>query len=244
MADFEHSPPTPGCIAALIPAAGRGERFGSAENKLFAKLDGQPIWMHSAIRLRSQSLVGRIVMAVSGPDRDRFENDFAKEIADLGIELVLGGAERTDSVRACLDWLSDESVIRYVAVHDAARPLVAPSDLASVFAIASQTGAALLATPMPGTVKRSESFQSASTCQTVDRRGLWIALTPQVFRIDLLQRAYSQYRGRPATDDAELVERTGVPVTLVPGSAENIKITLPEDLLIAEAILKQRNAHA
>lgn len=246
----DHAPPTPGCIAAIIPAAGSGQRFGSERNKLFANLAGKPLWYHSASRLRQQSLVGRIVMPVSQNDHDAFTGEFADLVRELDIEIVLGGAARTDSVRAGLDSLVDDDKTRFVAVHDAARPLVGQSDLAAVFAVASQNGAAILAMPMSGTVKRdSQSASSGQTAtptigSTVNRSDLWIALTPQVFRIDLLQNAYKKYRGRPATDDAELVERTGNSVSLVRGSADNIKITHPEDLLIAQAILTKQNEHA
>ncbi|NND97806.1 MAG: 2-C-methyl-D-erythritol 4-phosphate cytidylyltransferase [Pirellulaceae bacterium] len=242
MQDPNHDPPTPGCIAAILPAAGSGKRFASDENKLFAVLADQPLWYHAASRLRQQSLVGRIVMAVNDADRGVFESRYADLITQLDIELVLGGAQRTDSVRAGLETFADDESIRYVAVHDAARPLVSQADLAAVFAVVTQSGAAILATPVPGTVKRSQS--DGSIDRTVDRRDLWLALTPQVFRIDLLREAYAKYCGRPATDDAELVERRGHAVTLVRGSADNIKITNPEDLLIAEAILKRQSEYA
>ena len=243
MDDYSHSPPTPGSIAAIIPAAGSGSRFGSQRNKLFATLADRPLWYHSASRLRQQSLIGRIVMAVSASDRAIFQSEFADLVAELNIELVDGGAERTDSVRSGLDTVGGDSSVRFVAVHDAARPIVSDSDLAAVFATATQTGAALLATPVAGTVKRD--CDQAMSSKTVDRRNLWIALTPQVFRIDLLTEAYEKYRGRPATDDAELVERIGHRVSLVRGSADNLKITHPEDLMIAAAILQRRqNEHA
>jgi 2-C-methyl-D-erythritol 4-phosphate cytidylyltransferase len=217
-----------------MPAAGSGRRFGTVDNKLFAELGGQPVWYRTAKRLRSRSEVGRIVMAVSQVDMPRFQGEFLQMLDAQDIEVVIGGAERTDSVRAGLDALDGDDSVRFVAVHDAARPLVSPSDLAAVFATASQTGAAILASPVPGTLKYATDHSNSS--KTVDRRDMWLALTPQVFRIELLRTAYDRYRGRPATDDAELVERIGYPVALVRGSAENIKITHPEDLQIAEAI--------
>ena len=242
MNDPEHSPPTPGCIAAILPAAGSGQRFGAHENKLFAQLAGQPLWWHSASRLRSHPDIGAIVMAVSEADRPRFEGEFGTLIRELEIQLVPGGTERTDSVKAGLNWLSQDDSIVCVAVHDAARPLIRREDLDAVFAIAWQTGAALLAAPISGTVKRD--LVQARQCQTVDRRELWVAHTPQVFRVGLLNQAYEKHNGRPATDDAELVERLGHDVSLVRGSTDNLKITYPEDLLIAEAILAGQTHHA
>lgn len=219
-------------IAAIVPAAGSGKRFGSEENKLFARLAGQPIWFRSIERLRSCTKMGRIVMAVSVADRARIQAEFSQQIAELGVELVAGGSERSDSVKNALDLLTNDSAIRLVAIHDAARPLVRPEDLEAVFREATRSGAALLAAPISGTVKR----ETQSGIQTVERRDLHIALTPQVFQIDVLTEAYARHRGRAATDDAELVQRFGHAVQLVRGSADNLKITYPEDLAVAEAL--------
>lgn len=225
----------PDSIAAILPAAGSGQRFGAASNKLFAELAGKPLWFHAASRLADSKSVGRVVLVVSQLDEAMFRNRYASMIDQLGVELVLGGSERTDSVQAGLDHLADDSLVEWVAIHDAARPLIRPKDMAAVFAAAQQTGAAILATPVPGTVKRGTLEIGGS--RTVDRRELWLALTPQVFRIGLLRQAYQKHNGRPATDDAQLVERMGHEVTLVQGSADNLKITYPEDLSVAEAIL-------
>ena len=224
-----------------MPAAGSGRRFGSHRNKLFALLAGKPLWYHAAQRLRQCPLVGRIVMPIAKADRGYFQNESAALIDELQIDLVSGGRERTDSVRKGLIELLSDPSIALVAVHDAARPLVSQADLQVVFAVASQSGAAILASPVSGTVKRAHGD---GKCQTIDRRDLWIALTPQVFRPELLKLAYEKYRGRPATDDAELVERIGHPVSIVQGSAENLKITHPEDLHLAAAILTRQSDHA
>lgn len=242
MQDPEHSPPAPGSIAAIIPAAGCGARFGRSRNKLFAELAGQPVWLRTASRLRAQSAIGRIVMAISETDQETFASQFETLVQELKVELVRGGAARTDSVNAGLDTLGDDESIRLVAIHDAARPLVSDADLSAVFAVAWQTGAAILATPVSGTLKRD--LGRGGPIQTVDRRDLWVALTPQVFRIGLLKQAYQKHNGRPATDDAQLVERIGHEVSLVRGSADNLKITYPEDILIAEAILASQANHA
>ncbi|MGI9474772.1 MAG: 2-C-methyl-D-erythritol 4-phosphate cytidylyltransferase [Rubripirellula sp.] len=242
MQDPDHTPPTPGCVAAILPAAGSGQRFGSHRNKLFADLDGRPLWAHAVSRLAASSWVGRIVMSVSESDESIFRGEYGSLVEELGVELVRGGEARTDSVRAGLELVDSDEHVRLVAIHDAARPLVRPSDLAAVFSAASQSDAAILATPVSGTVKRDLASGHAS--QTVDRRDLWIAQTPQVFRVGLLKEAYAKHNGRPATDDAQLVERMGHDVALVRGSADNLKITFPEDLLIATAILAQQSNHA
>ena len=228
-------------VAAILPAAGSGQRFGSERNKLFAMLAGKPLWSHAVARLKARPEVSRIVMAISEADRDLFDGRDAELVAQYGVELVGGGAERTASVQAALHLVSSDKSIQWVAVHDAARPLVAQEDLRAVFQAAGSSGAAILATPVAGTVKRDLGEQRR--CETVDRRDLWMALTPQVFRVGLLNQAYQKHNGRSATDDAQLVERLGQDVTLVRGAADNLKITFPEDLLVAEAILARQSNH-
>jgi 2-C-methyl-D-erythritol 4-phosphate cytidylyltransferase len=232
----------PRSVAAILPAAGSGSRFGSHRNKLFATLGGQPLWTHAVATLSARLEVGRIVMAVAERDREQFTGEASEWLDRYRVELVDGGAERTDSVRAALRSVVGDPSIGWVAVHDAARPLVRDADLNALFRTAATTGAAILATPVAGTVKRDLGDQQR--CETVDRRDLWIAMTPQVFRVDLLNRAYDKHNGRSATDDAQLVERLGHHVALVPGAADNLKITFPEDLLVAEAILASQSHHA
>lgn len=242
MHDPEHSSPPPGCVAAVLPAAGSGERFGSEQNKLFALLAGQPLWFHAASRLAARPEVGRLIMAIAESDRSRFEGDQKPLVDRLSIELVPGGAERTDSVRSGLEAVGSDSTIQLIAIHDAARPLVSDHDLQQVFSTAFRTRAAILASPVAATLKRDLGL--GMSCETVDRRGLFIALTPQVFDVGLLKQAYEKHNGRAATDDAQLVERIGQDVSLVHGSADNLKITYPEDLLVAEAILARQSHHA
>ena len=223
-------------IVAILPAAGSGTRFGSHQNKLFASLAGKPIWVHSASRIASHPEVSRVVLSVAQHDWDVFQI----QAADFGlvdqVDFVVGGAERTDSVLAGLDAMSESDSVPMVAIHDAARPLIGTADLDAVFAKARRSKAAILATPVTGTVKRS--LTDDQSCTTVDRRELWIAMTPQVFDTALLRASYARYRGRPATDDSQLVERFGHPVAIVRGNSNNLKITTPEDLLLAEALLK------
>lgn len=251
-----------GNIAAIVPAAGRGQRYGGARNKLFTDLAGRPIWVHVVEKLARRAEIGRLLMPVARADRSLFANEFAGWVDAFEIELVEGGAERVDSVRAGLAALVGDDAIEYVAVHDAARPLVMDTDLDAVFRAARVSGAAILATPVVGTLKRRRSRQPhhvtepgpaeldpgsvalAQACvTTVDRTDLWVAQTPQVFRRDWLQAAYERFRGWPVTDDAQLVERSGYPVELVQGRPDNLKITHPEDLAIAAAILAQHSQH-
>ncbi|MGV3486337.1 MAG: 2-C-methyl-D-erythritol 4-phosphate cytidylyltransferase [Planctomycetaceae bacterium] len=225
-----------GAVAAIVVAAGRGQRFGAAENKVLLSLAGVPVWIRSVEALRGSRWIGPIVVVGRACDRPSMEADANR----LGVSLVEGGAERFDSVRAGLDWLITSRVdLSWVAIHDAARPLVSTADVDAVIQAAVAHQAAILATPVRGTLKRGDLGREGGIV-TVDRRELWEALTPQVFSAAVIRPAYDRHRGRPATDDAELVERTGTPVFLVTGSAENLKITQAEDLEVAEAIYLQR----
>ncbi|MCG8649420.1 MAG: 2-C-methyl-D-erythritol 4-phosphate cytidylyltransferase [Pirellulales bacterium] len=240
MQDSDSPQPATGCIAAIVPAAGSGRRFGQTRNKLFAELAGKPLWHHATAAIAARPEVGPIIMPIAAADREVFAGKYQHWIDELGIELVPGGKERSESVQAGLATIKDPS-IGWVAVHDAARLLVTAPDLANVFATAMQSDAAILAAPISGTVKRD--LNQMRRCETVDRRELWLALTPQVFRIELIRQAYAKHRGRAATDDAQLVERLGHDVSLVRGSSDNLKITHPEDLAVAEAILARRTHH-
>jgi 2-C-methyl-D-erythritol 4-phosphate cytidylyltransferase len=240
MSDSEQSPPA-GSIAAIVPAAGSGQRFGAESNKLFALLAGKPLWVHAIERLAARPEIGRIVMPVADCDRETFlSQSHGLPDRSVAVQWVTGGAERSESVWAGLKQVQHDPSIQWVAIHDAARPLIRDEDLAAVIASASRSGAAILASPVTATLKRD--LGDRRRVQTVDRRDLWIALTPQVFRVGLLIEAYRKHNGRPATDDAQLVERLGHDVSLVPGASDNLKITYPEDLLVAEAILSQRNS--
>ena len=224
-----------GSVATIIVAAGRGQRFGAEENKVLLPLAGVPIWVRAVNALKANAAIGRIVLVVRECDRPELE----AQATSLGVSMVEGGEQRYDNVRAGLNWLTQiNDLSPFIAVHDAARPLVTAADIDAVIKAAVEHGAAILATRVRGTIKRE--CIGGKSIMTVDRSNLWEALTPQVFSASVLRAAYDRHRGRPATDDAELVERTGTPVCLVPGSAENLKITQPEDLPIAEAIFSRR----
>lgn len=222
-------------FAVILPAAGQSRRFhDKAYKKPFAPLGGRAVWLHSAERFMNRADVKQVIVVISKDDRELFNMKFGANIAILGVEVVEGGEHRTDSVQKALERVKPE--IEYIAVHDAARPCVADPWIDSVFAAAQKDGAAILAAPVQATLKRADDKNRIAA--TVDREGLWEAQTPQVFRRQLLIEAYAK-RGRdPVTDDAQLVERLGKPVTIVPCSALNIKITTRDDLKLAEQVLK------
>lgn len=221
-------------VAVILPAAGRSSRFRDQNyKKPFAPLDGKPVWLHAAERFINRPDVKQTLLVIAAEDKEDFQARFSANTALLGIEVVLGGEERTDSVRKALERVKED--IDLVAVHDAARPCIADKWIDSVLEAAERSGAAILATPIAGTIKRVD--RGRSIVETVSREGLWEAQTPQVFRRDLLLSAYARAPAG-ATDDAQVVEAAGHQVTVVPGSPMNLKITTKDDLRLAQATLK------
>lgn len=221
-------------FAVIMPAAGKSSRFHDKNyKKPFAPLANRAVWLHSAERFLNRSDVVQVILVISPEDREYFNFKFASNVAILGIEVVEGGAERTDSVARALAKVKPEA--DFVAVHDAARPCLCDEWIDAVFAAAEKSGAAILAVPVAGTLKRSDGKR---ILETLSRSDVWEAQTPQVFRRDLLLEAYERRGKEPATDDAQLVERLGKAVTVVLGSRINVKITTREDLRLAEASLK------
>jgi 2-C-methyl-D-erythritol 4-phosphate cytidylyltransferase len=221
-------------FAVILPAAGRSSRFRDASyKKPFAPLANKAIWLHSAERFLGRDDVVQTILVIAPEDREDFQLKFAANMAFLGIEVIDGGAERADSVEAALARVKPQA--DFICVHDAARPCLTDAWIDEIFAAAEKTGAAIFATPLAGTLKR---VVDRKIVETVVRDNLWEAQTPQVFRRQLLLDAYAKRDGFPATDDAQLVERIGHPVTIVPGSPINMKITTKEDQRLAEQALK------
>ena len=222
-----------GDVSVILPAAGAGTRFAAPANKIFQLLAGREIFLRTIDVLAARPDVGQIILVLSAEDLDTVEQRYGEPLAAAGVSLVLGAAARHQSVRNALARVDQAAAL--VCVHDAVRPCVTAADIDAVFAAARRTGAAILAQPVHGTVKRAGPDGLIE--QTVCREGLWQAQTPQVFDKDLLLRAYDrQVDG--ATDDAQVVEAAGHQVTIVPGLATNIKITTPTDLALAEAIFR------
>jgi len=222
-------------FAVILPAAGRSSRFKDKQyKKPFALLAGRAVWLHSVERFLNRDDVVQLILAISPDDREYFQFKFSSNVAILGIEVVDGGAERADSVEYALARVKPEA--DFVCVHDTARPCLANEWVDKIFQAAQRTGAAIFALPVTDTLKRVASDNKIQ--ETVSRGGLWEAQTPQVFRRELLLEAYAQREGFRATDDAQLVERLGKSVTVVPGSPINLKIATKEDLRLAEQALK------
>jgi 2-C-methyl-D-erythritol 4-phosphate cytidylyltransferase len=226
-------------FAVILPAAGRSTRFRDQHyKKPFAVLGGKAVWLHSAEKFLNRQDVKQTIVVIAEEDREEFSRKFGANLAIMGVEVCKWGAERADSIQNALAKVRDD--VDFVAVHDAARPCLADKWIDQVFAAAEQGGAAILAAPISATLKRADKGAKGAPAiaETVDRTGLWEAQTPQVFRRDLLNKAYAARGNSSPTDDAQLVEKLGLPVTLVEGSPMNIKITTKDDLRLAEQILK------
>ena len=222
-------------FAVILAAAGQSSRFGAKtprEKKVFQELKGRAVWLRSAEAFQNREDVAQTLVVVLPDDLGWFKEKFQPNLAFMDVEVVEGGAERADSVQNALARVTSD--VDYVAVHDAARPLIAKAWIDEIFAAAIETGAAIPGTPISSTVKK---VTDGVIEKTVPRTGLYAAQTPQVVRRDLLLEAYVQRGSNPATDEASLVEHLGHPVTLVEGSPLNIKITTKSDLQIAGAFL-------
>jgi 2-C-methyl-D-erythritol 4-phosphate cytidylyltransferase len=225
-------------FAVILPAAGRSSRFNDREKKVFANLDGRPVWLRAAELFVTRNDVCQCLIVVAPEDQEVFRRRFSANLAFLNIQIVDGGKERFDSVANAIAKLKPEAEL--VAIHDAARPCITSKLVDDVFTAAAKTGAAMLAVPVGDTIKRADN--QGRVQETVSREGIWLAQTPQVFRRDWLTGAYAQRDklGRDVTDDAQLLEAASHPVYLVQGSTTNVKITTKEDLVLAEAVLKAR----
>jgi 2-C-methyl-D-erythritol 4-phosphate cytidylyltransferase len=223
-------------IVVLVAAAGGGARFGSATPKQYALLGGEPVILRTLARLRALE-PDAMHVAVAAADRD-YER-IVERPADVVI-LRCGGPTRAHTVASAVEALAtDYDEHDWIAVHDAARPCVPVDALARlVEALEGDDVGGLLAMPVADTLKRGEAFADAPRVEaTVPRAGLWHAQTPQMFRLGALRRAFAHEGAMQCTDESQAVEALGLAPRLVRGSAANIKITYPEDLALASAIL-------
>lgn len=227
-------------FAVIIPAAGQSSRFvGFDEKKPFVELLGIPVWQRTVDQFLHLPMVAELVLVMAADDRENFERKFETEIAERGIQIVTGGASRAESVLNGLTSLKSEA--EFVAVHDAARPLITAKQLASYFDFASRHPCVIPGVPVTSTVKRVSNDQIV--VETVDREALRLAQTPQVCHRASLQNAYDQAADlRKFTDESSLMEAAGHAVKIAPGWPENIKITTAEDFQLAEFFLKKRQA--
>lgn len=231
----------------LLLAAGRGSRFGGPIPKAYLPLRGQALLVASAARLRRALPAGatsELVVLVHPDDRAHHLAAWLPQLraaagGDCPVRIVDGGATRQESMQHGLAACAADSDL--VLVHDAARALLPIDATRACIAAAHRSGAALLAIQAPDTLKKVVASPDGQprVASTLDRAGVWLAQTPQVIRRDLLLRAmaHAARTGFVGTDDVSLVEHLGEPVAVVRGSPTNLKITAPDDLPLAEAIL-------
>jgi 2-C-methyl-D-erythritol 4-phosphate cytidylyltransferase len=232
------SDPRSPCCWALIPCAGSGSRAGGELPKQYQQVAGRPLVLHTLAAFAAVTTVARTLVVVA--PGDRYLQPLAHErwtVADCG------GATRAASVAQGLQALRGLGAAEedWVLVHDAARCLIRPAQIEALIAACRDDAVGgLLALPLPDTLKQARQGRVATTLERSDK---WLAQTPQMFRLGLLQRALAA-AGQAVTDESSAVEALGLAPRLVPGSARNFKVTYPEDFALAEAILRSQEAQS
>lgn len=225
-------------VAAIVCAAGPGTRFGGKRKKQFVDVDGRAVFVRSIELFANRDDVRQVLLGISKEDEEIVSVKWGANLKFFGVKTFFGGAERFDTIRTALELVADD--IDLIAVHDACRCCATEQLVDEVIATAARSGAGICACPVTATLKEAKDGVIA---RTVDRANLFEAQTPQVFEASLLRKAYDNLANvDPAqvTDDAFLVETLGHKVSIVPTDSSNIKITVPSDIAIAEAILKSR----
>lgn len=218
----------------IIPAAGQGKRMGAGKNKLFLQLDDVPIIIHTLRAFEKDEQCRQIILAINERERSYFEELLQTYHIEKDIRFVQGGNERQDSVYNALMYVRE---VEYVLVHDGARPFVTKKMIEDVLQMAKEKGASICAVPVKDTIKK---VMHDAVVETVERSQLRAVQTPQGFHVPILLKAHESAKQANflGTDDASLVERLSKEVGVVEGSYYNIKVTTPEDLVIAESFLR------
>lgn len=220
---------------AIIVAAGSGTRFGSAVPKQFLEICGKPLLIHTLERFEFCRAIDEIVLILSAAEIENFRRILSQYPLRKISKIVAGGDTRAASVLNGLNAI-DGTTIEIVAVHDGARPLVTIEEITKTVEKARETNAACLAAKVTDTIKK---VSDGKIVETIDRANLRRALTPQCFRFEILKRAFEENEIEAATDECSLVEKSGFEIAVVEGSVRNIKITTPEDFVLAEVLLRQ-----
>jgi len=230
-------------LTVIVPAAGEGKRLGLGKNKAFAEICGMPLLVLCMRMLAGTKMVRRAIVVVGAAEIAETEAMLtayrSRCFPDMDWQVTAGGRERQDSVANGLALVTDRE--GYVAVHDGARPFAGRGVFARTLAKAKQCGAAVAAVPLKDTVKVKDA--GGFVVSTPDRASLCAVQTPQIFEVNVLRNAYDFLKEHPfaVTDDASLAEAFGNPIAVAEGSYDNIKVTTPEDLLLAEKIWEKLN---
>ncbi len=228
-------------VTALIPAAGAGRRMGGAVAKQYLSLGDRPLLAHTLLVFQHAAVVDEIILILPAEDRERCLRDVVERYRITKVRtIVAGGPERQDSIANGLQSVGED--VTAVLVHDGVRPFATEEMIREAADRACRGECVAVGVPLTDTIK--EVDDAGFVRHTLDRSRLWAIQTPQAFPAAVLKRAYAaaalkQWRG---TDDAALVERSGTAVRIIRGISENIKITTPEDLVLAEDILRRGNA--
>ena len=226
-------------VIALIPAAGMGKRMGVGVRKPFLLIGDKPILAETLLRFEDSAEVDEVYVIVAKNAEDLFKEDILRRFNLKKVtKIVIGGVERQDSVKNGVDAIAPPCDL--VMVHDGARPLITTELIDESVLETWKSDATVVAVPVKETVKRLGANGTIS--ETLDRSQLWLAQTPQTFKYDIIKRAHENaYENKICgTDESSLVERLGINVRIIRGLYENIKVTTPEDLLIARAFLRDR----
>lgn len=220
-------------VTAIVLAAGRGLRFKGSRNtpKPIALLNRKPVLIYCLSVLNSNPYVSEIILAVNPDNLNRIVSALKKYRIPKLKKIVLGGALRQGSVTNALRHVDNKSSL--VLVHDGVRPFIETRAVSRLIKEANKMGAAVLGTPVKETIKEAAGH---TVKYTLDRQNLWTIQTPQVFKREIILKAYERFGKTGVTDDASLVEKLGFKVKIIPGSYKNIKITTREDLAVAKAL--------
>jgi 2-C-methyl-D-erythritol 4-phosphate cytidylyltransferase len=224
-------------VEALIVSAGKGHRFIEGKKKQFHLLAEKPILAHTIDKFETCPLIHSILLVVGQEDMDYCLKEIIEKYQYKKIsQIVPGGKRRQDSVRNGIEVLSKDAEI--VVIHDGVRPFVTKEMIEDSIRSAIRFGAVVLAMPVKETIKMVQP--DGTVLKTLDRESLWQIQTPQTFQVNVIKEAYHKATedGFAGTDDASLVERLGIKVHILPGSYTNIKITTPEDLILANLFLE------
>lgn len=224
---------------AIIVSAGKGQRFMEGRKKQFFLLADKPILTHTLDKFENCPLIDSILLVVGQEDMDYCLKEIIEKNRYRKIsQIVPGGKRRQDSVKNGMDALSRDANI--VVIHDGVRPFVTREMIEDSIHSAQRFGAVVMAMPVKETIKMADA--DGTVLKTLDRESLWQIQTPQTFQAHVIKEAYQKAteNGFVGTDDASLVERLGMKVHILPGSYTNIKITTPEDLILANLFLRMR----
>lgn len=219
---------------AVIVAGGKGTRMNSPVPKQFMELDGLPILMHTINAFVQYSAALKIILVLPSADIQTWHSLCCKHSFDQPLSVTKGGESRFESVKNGLDKISDHSGL--VAIHDGVRPLISADIISASFRLASVHQSAIAAVRL----KESLRITDKDTTKALDRANYRLIQTPQTFTVKLIKTAYTIKEQPDLTDDASVAEKAGFKISLFEGSYENIKVTTPEDIVIAEALLNYR----